>query len=328
MNAPLFRPPGEADSLILQVDQGCPYNRCAFCGMYRDLRYRRLNLSEVRELVAGESRRFPRAQRVFLADGDVMRRPFEELREIAGMLNDRLPSLTRISLYANGSSIAAKSGEQLRTLRSLKWHTLYMGLESGDEDVLKRCRKGETAAQMVEAGIQAQAAGLRMSVTVLLGLGGNEREREHVEHTADALNRMQPRLLSALRVIPVEGTELHDDAIRGRFQPLTEYQVVQELRDLVARLELNGTVFRANHSSNVIPLEGRFPRDKSRLLSEMDALLASGSAWMANSPGPMPLWMSVTARYGSCRTWARDMETMAASIHTVAGICRLKSPTE
>lgn len=289
-NNPLFRPPAEADSLILQVDQGCPHNRCTFCGMYRGLPYRRLSLDEVRDLVAEESRCFPETQRIFLADGDVMRRPFDELRAILSTLNERFPRLARIGLYANGSSIDEKSNRQLRTLRSLKLHTIYMGLESGDEDVLKRCRKGETVAQMVDAGIKAQDCGLRMSVMVLLGLGGADRTTDHAEHTAGALNCMQPRLLSALRVIPVKGTELYDDAVNGRFRQLTECQAVRELRNLVGGLEMNGTVFRANHSSNVVPLEGRFPRDKERLLAEMDTLLTSGTL-DERSPGAMPLWL-------------------------------------
>jgi radical SAM superfamily enzyme YgiQ (UPF0313 family) len=290
VNNPLFRPPAEADSLILQVDQGCPYNRCTFCGMYRGMRYRRRAIDEVRAIVIAESRGYPDAQRVFLADGDVMRRPFEELQAILGMLNEHLPRLSRVSLYANGSSIASKSPEQLVALRALKLHTLYMGLESGDEAVLQHCRKGETAAQMVAAGVAAQAAGLRMSVMVLRGLGGAEHTAAHVAHTAAALNRMQPRLLSALRVIPIQGTELHDDAVNGRFRQLTEYQVVEELREIVARLELAGTVFRANHSSNVIPLEARFPRDKPRLLAELDELLSAGPL-DRRTPGRQPLWL-------------------------------------
>ncbi len=254
------------------------------------MRYRRRPVEEVRTLILREARRAPDAQRVFLADGDVMRRPFEELQVILTALGENLTRLTRVSLYANGSSIAAKSALELAALRVLKLHTLYMGLESGDEDTLKRCRKGETAEEMVAAATMAQAAGLRMSVMVLLGLGGADHAGDHVAHTAAALNRMQPRLLSALRVIPIEGTELHDDAVHGRFRQLTEYQVVRELRELVDRLELTGTVFRANHSSNVIPLEARLPRDKRRLLAGLDGLLASGQL-DCRSPGRMPLWL-------------------------------------
>lgn len=290
VNNPMFRPPAEADSVILQVDEGCPWNRCTFCGMYRGLRYRRRTLDAVRDLVAREARACPGATRIFLADGDVMSRPFEELQAILQMLNDAFPRLARVSVYANGRSILARSADQLRTLQAQRLHTLYMGLESGDETLLERCRKGDTAAGMVEAGLKARDAGLRMSVMILLGLGGAGLSMQHAAHTAAAVNRMQPRLLSALRVIPVEGTELAREVAGGQFQPLTEWAVVRELRELISQLDLQGTVFRANHSSNVVPLEGRMPRDKERLLAELDVLLASGRL-DRTSPGPLPLWL-------------------------------------
>jgi radical SAM superfamily enzyme YgiQ (UPF0313 family) len=289
-NNPLFRPPAEANSLILQVDRGCPHNRCTFCGMYRDTTYRRRPMEEVRALIAHEGRRDRRARRVFLADGDVMRRPASELLDMLSLLGEELPRLTRISLYANGRSISSKPAHELEALRAAKLHTLYMGLESGDETILRHCRKGETADGMVKAGIAAQAAGLRMSVMVLLGLGGVEQSTRHVEGTVAALNRMQPRLLSALRVVPVDGTELHEDFVHGRFRQLSEAGVVRELRQLIAGLELTGTVFRANHASNVVPLEARLPHDKDRVLSELDGLLASG-VLDDQTPGRLPLWL-------------------------------------
>jgi len=289
-NNPMFRPPAEAWSLILQIDEGCPWNRCTFCGMYKGVTPRRRSLEEVSALIRREAAQDPGASRVFLADGDVMRRPSAELRQILQMLGECFPRLARVSLYANGSSIAAKSGVELAELRALKLHTLYMGLESGDETILQRCSKGETAAGMVEAGRAAQAAGLRMSVMVLLGLGGVEHSQPHVAHTADALNRMQPRLLSALRVIPVEGTRLHADAASGAFRLPTEFEIVRELRELIARLELPATVFRANHTSNIIPVEARLPHDKPRLLAELDALLATGTL-DRQTPGHLPLWL-------------------------------------
>jgi radical SAM superfamily enzyme YgiQ (UPF0313 family) len=289
-NQPQFRPPAEADSLILQVDQGCPYNGCTFCGMYKQVRYQRRSLAEIREMIEIEARHAPYTNRVFLADGDVMRRSFSDLEAILRELAAHFPHLARVNVYATGSGIMAKTSDELRALRALKLHTLYLGLESGDEESLRRVKKGETAEMMVGAGRVAQAAGMKISVMILLGLGGVERTRQHAFETAMALNRMQPRLLSALRVVPVPGTCLHDDVVSGIFKPLTELQVVQELRLIVQNLELTNTIFRANHTSNPIPLEARFGRDKNRLLSELDALIASG-ALDNRTPGRTPLWL-------------------------------------
>ena len=290
MNNPLFRPPAEADSLILQVDQGCPYNRCTFCGMYRGVQYRRLDTTEIRRLLDGAARHAAGVRRIFLADGDVMRRPLAELRAILAELAVRFSDLARVNTYATGSAIAAKTDGELAELRALKLHTLYLGLESGDAETLRRVRKGEEIETMIGAAARAQAAGLRLSVMVLLGLGGRERTREHAAATADALNRMQPRLLSALRAIPVPGTELYDDVRAGRFAQVSERGAVEELRLMVGRLELTNTVFRANHTSNVVPLEARFPRDKAVLLEQLDAVLAAGGLDAAG-PGPQPLWL-------------------------------------
>jgi radical SAM superfamily enzyme YgiQ (UPF0313 family) len=236
LNQPQFRPPAEAESLILQVDQGCPYNGCTFCGMYKQVRYQRRSLPEIRKMIEVEARGNPAVNRVFLADGDVMRRPFEELEAILRELAAKFPLLARVNTYATGRGITEKTGAELRALHALKLNTLYMGLESGDAETLRRVNKGETGEAMVEAGRLAQASGLKLSVMILLGLGGFERTRPHALETATALNRLQPRLLSALRVVPVPGTGLHADVVAHRFQPLTELQVVQEMRVLVQNL--------------------------------------------------------------------------------------------
>jgi radical SAM superfamily enzyme YgiQ (UPF0313 family) len=241
-------------------------------------------------MIASEARHAQDVSRVFLADGDVMRRSYGELEAILLELAAAFPNLARVNVYATGRGILDKSGEELRALRALKLHTLYLGLESGDEESLRRVRKGESAELMVEAGRKAQACGLKMSVMVLLGLGGVERTAQHAVETARAVNRMQPRLLSALRVVPVSGTGLYDDVGAGRFRLLTELQVVEELRLMVQDIQLQNTVFRANHTSNPIPLEARFGRDKERLLAELDALILSG-VLDRFTPGRTPMWL-------------------------------------
>ncbi len=283
VNHTLFRPPAEANSLILRVADGCPWNGCTFCGMYKGVRYQFLGLEHAVEEIAAGGQEWPEARRIFLADGDVMHLDFQTLEKILLLLNDTFPGLSRVGVYANGASILAKTDEQLRRLKELKLHTLYMGLESGDNDTLKQVNKHETAEEMVEAGQRAQTAGLRMSVMILIGLAGAGGSSQHAQATAQVLNAMQPRLLSALRVIPVPGTPL----AQTDFQMLTEHQAVAETRELIQDLELESTVFRADHSSNIVPLEARFPKGKQRLLEQLDALLASGQL-DTDSPGAMP----------------------------------------
>ncbi|MBN2704380.1 MAG: radical SAM protein [Pontiellaceae bacterium] len=288
MSHALFRPPAEAYSLILRIADGCPWNRCGFCGMYKEVDYRLHTEAEIAQSIAQAARIQPRAKRIFLADGDVMALSFERLQTILEMLNTRFPRLARVNLYANGHSILHKSPEQLEVLRALKLSTLYMGLESGSEAVLRQAQKRETAEEMIDAAKHAQTAGLKMSVMILTGLGGQDSTEEHAAATAGALNRMQPKLLSALRVVPIPGTALYQDEQAGAFRQLTEVQAVEELKALIKKLELESTVFRANHSSNILPLEGRFPRDKDNLLATLNALLASGALDDA-SPAPPPL---------------------------------------
>jgi len=287
---PRFRPPAEADSLLLGIATGCPWNRCAFCAMYRDQAYRVKTSDEIRRTIAKAARQAPDTARIFLADGNVMALPFSLLKEILTELNQAFPRLARVNLYANGRSILAKSAAELGELRQLKLHTLYMGLESGSELVLQGCNKGETAAGMIKAVRLAQDCGLRVSVMILIGLAGRARSLEHAVATAEALNRMQPRLLSALRCIPIPGTPWDQAIGDGRIAMLTETEAVRELREIVARLDLTQTVFRANHSSNILPLEGRLPKDIPRLLAELDALLDSGELDAA-SPGRLPQYL-------------------------------------
>jgi radical SAM superfamily enzyme YgiQ (UPF0313 family) len=299
----LYRPPGEADSLIIRIADGCPWNGCSFCGMYKGVKYNFQGLENAKREISKAWKSWPDARRIFLADGDVMHLDFQTLENMLISMNEKFSRLARVGVYANGASILAKTAAELRRLKELKLNTLYMGLESGDNETLKSVNKRETAEQMIEAGQRAQAAGLRMSVMVLIGLAGEVRSGTHAKATADVLNRMQPRLLSALRLVTVPGTPLHDHQPVGRmpssgaapaegsgptkFKMVTEFEAVTETRELIAGLELESTVFRADHSSNIIPLEGRFPKDKDRLLAQLDALLASGQLDTA-SPGRLP----------------------------------------
>ncbi|MEI7945169.1 MAG: radical SAM protein [bacterium] len=264
----LFRPPAEAESLIFQVALGCPHNTCRFCAMYKGVPYRVIREEEAFADFAQAALWYPETRRIFLADGDVMVLSFERLRRMLEELNRLFPSLARVNLYANGSSILAKSPEELAHLRQLKLQTLYVGLESGDEELLKQVDKGETAEGMCEAVQLAQAVGLKCSVMVLLGLGGRGGSSRHAEATARVLNRMQPKLLSALRFVEVPGCSMFPG-----YQTVTEYEAISELITMLRGLELEQTVFRANHTSNPVPLEGRLPKDRERLVVGLESIL-------------------------------------------------------
>lgn len=278
----LFRPPGEADSLIIRVADGCPWNGCTFCGMYKGVRYHFPGLEKAEREISTAWKSWPGARRIFLADGDVMHLDFETLETMLSSLNEKFTRLARISVYGNGLSILAKTDDELRRLKELKLNTLYMGLESGDDQTLREMNKQETAQDMIEAAQRAQAQGLRMSVMVLIGLAGIERSLQHARATAEVLNAMQPRLLSALRLVTTPNTPIYKS-----FKMVSEFEAVQETREMISHLELESTVFRADHSSNIVPLEARFPKDKTRLLNQLDALLASGRL-DETSPGPLP----------------------------------------
>ncbi|MCK5528641.1 MAG: radical SAM protein [Kiritimatiellae bacterium] len=269
---PLFRPPAEADSLIFQVAYGCPHNSCRFCGMYKSVNYETRQPDEVINDFRKSAKKHPNTRRIFLADGDAMILPFELLQQYLTELNHLFPRLARINIYANGSSIGRKSEDELKALHSLKLTTLYIGLESGSQNIIDLANKKESVDNMVQGVITAQKCGLRCSVMILLGLGGINSSKEHAQYTAAALNIMQPRLLSALRFIEVPGTDMYSKA-----ETLSEYGAVLELKSIISELQLERTVFRANHTSNPVPLSGRFPQDKERLLTELDYLLSSNT---------------------------------------------------
>ena len=268
---PLFRPPAEADSLILQAAYGCPHNHCRFCGMYKGIRYQIRPEPEFLAEITRAGHLYPDTRRIFLADGDCMALPPERLLRYLSAAEQNFPRLARVNTYANGSSILAAGEAALANLRRHKLHTLYVGLESGCQEILDLFGKMEQADAMTDAVITAQRLGFHCSVMVLIGLGGKKYREKHIARTAALLNRMQPRLLSALRYIRLPGRPPPPG-----FEPVSEYEATEELRELLRHLALTRTVFRANHTSNPVPLAGRLPQDRELLIRQLDAELASG----------------------------------------------------
>ncbi len=253
--------------------------------MYKTVKYRLRPENEVLDEIVMAGKRYPETVRVFLADGDMMALPFDRLKTYLDALNAAFPRLARVNVYANGSSILGKTPGQLLELRERKLNTLYVGLESGSRNVLELFGKTESPEGMTEAVLSAQNLGFKCSVMILVGLGGKELREEHIRETASILNRMRPKLLSALRFVPIPGLPLP-----GGYSPVTEYEAVEELKEILEGLELAHTVFRANHTSNPVPLSGRFPNDKTVLVRLLASQLASGTL-DTRGPGALPLFL-------------------------------------
>lgn len=270
---PVFRPPSEAQSYLLPVTTGCSHNECTYCAMYLTKSFRVRPEKEVLEDLAMARATLGDVRRVFLLDGDAFVLSPRKLLRILEAVRETFPGLQRVGAYINAANVATKTDDELREIAAAGLTIGYLGLESGDPDTVTRIKKGADVDEMVTAVCRAQAAGIKMSVMSLLGMAGREHSLRHARATAAALNRMQPRYAAFLTVTPVEGTELHEELEDGRFELISPEESLQELREIVAHLELSGTIFRANHASNYLPLKGRFPGDRERLLETIDAAL-------------------------------------------------------
>jgi radical SAM superfamily enzyme YgiQ (UPF0313 family) len=239
--------------------------------MYLGKRFRVRPLEEVLEDVAEAARLMPGTEKVFLLDGDAMTLAPERLLPVLEALRAAFPRLRRVGAYSNASSVLRKDDAELARLRGAGLGILYFGLESGDDATLRRIVKGATRNEVVEAVRRAQAAGVKASVMGLLGIAGRERWREHAAATAEAVSEMSPRFFSLLVATPVPGTAFHQEVAAGRVTLPAPEETLEEIEAVIEGLRCEGTVFRANHASNWLPLEGRLPQDRDRLLEEVRA---------------------------------------------------------
>jgi radical SAM superfamily enzyme YgiQ (UPF0313 family) len=275
----IFRPPSEAESLLLQVTVGCSHNGCTYCGMYRDpvQRFRMKPLDVVAQDVeeaAVYDRDVEPIRRVFLCDGDALVLPTKRLLEILALLRERLPQVRRVGIYGDARTILRKDDGELAALREAGLGIVYHGAESGDDEVLRRVDKGSGADDAVEAAARLRRAGIRHSVMVMLGIGGVERSREHAEATARLLTAMDPPFVGALTTTLVPGTPLAAEADAGRFTLPDPWGMLTELRTLVADSRFTRCRFHSNHASNYVPLSLNLPADRDGAVRALDELLA------------------------------------------------------
>lgn len=269
----IFRPPSEADALILQATVGCSWNHCTYCDMYRDKTFR---IRELDAILADLDTAAPLARdvtKVFVADGDALVMPMDHWRPILERCRALFPNLRRVSCYAMARNIRDKTDAELTELRSLGLSMLYIGPESGDDMTLKKIAKGDTFAGHVEAAERARAAGMVLSVIALLGIAP-DRSQEHAEATARLVTEMDPAFFAALTVTVVPGTPLAKLRAKGKFEVPPVPALLRELRTMVDQARPTDALFRTNHASNYLPLGGRLPEDRGRIVALIDAALS------------------------------------------------------
>lgn len=269
----IYRPPSEARSIILQATVGCSHNKCTFCTSFNDKRFRIKDQATVVKDLQKAARLYPETKRLFIADGDALIMPMSYWHWLMPAIREHLPWVERIGVYATGRAIRKKTMEELLWLRDYRLGIIYLGVESGDPETLAYVHKESTAEQLIEAGQKVKAAGISLSVTVLLGIAPTGRSSAHSQHTGRLLTAMDPDYVGALSVIMCEGTELDKLVKMGEHQVSTSAEILVELREMLIQTELSKGMFMANHASNYLPLRVEMPRGKAEAITMLDAAI-------------------------------------------------------
>lgn len=266
----VFRPPSEGRSLIIQATIGCSHNRCKFCTMYREKKFRVRSSGEIIEELRGLKDYYNHYKRIFLADGDAMGMETSELLKILAFIEEHIPQINRVGIYAHGKNLLGKSSGELKKLREAGLGIVYLGLESGSDRVLNEMNKGISVAECVEGALMAKEAGMKVSVMLISGLGGRKNMREHAVESARAVNRIKPNYLSLLTLILDDRAEIMEDIETGKFELLTPEEIMGETRMFLQETNLDKTIFRSNHASNYLAMEGILGRDREKLLRDIE----------------------------------------------------------
>ncbi len=272
---PVFRPPSEAHSLILQVTNGCSWNNCSFCEMYtqEQKKFRARKEEDIFQDILKASKSVMPFEKVFLADGDAMVLPMRKLTAILSEIRSKMPWVKRVTSYCLPRNLNKKSVADLKSLKELGLDILYVGCESGDDEVLQRVNKGESYESQKQALLKIRESGLRSSVMILNGLGGVKYSEQHAINSARLMNECQPDYLSTLVVSFPMGEERFQEGFNGEWQELDQTALFLELRYFISKLDLRKTIFRSDHASNYLPLKGNLGADKDKMLRQLDKAL-------------------------------------------------------
>ncbi len=269
----IFRPPSEAYSILLQVTTGCSHNKCTFCGMYKGSRFSIKDDATITADIDFAARHCRNQERLFLCDGDALILPQDRLLDILLAIRKKLPWVTRIGTYANTKSIRRKSPEELQELHDHGLAIAYMGLESGDDATLAAINKGADAARMIEMGRKIRASGIKLSITVLLGIAGRDRSLVHARETGRVLTAIDPEYVGALSLMLTPNTPLFEASLRNDFILPEPKQMLEELAVMFAETSLTDGYFHANHASNYLPIKAKLPKDREATLQLIDRAL-------------------------------------------------------
>jgi len=268
-----IRPPSEADSILLQVTLGCSHNKCTFCGTYKDKRFTIKDNDIILNDILFASKYMKRQDRVFLMDGDALIIPQKRLLWILEKIKEHLPWVRRVGAYANTKGINMKSPEELLELRERGLGILFLGIETGDDETRRKVRKGSDSKYCIDMGRKVKNAGIKLSVTVLLGIAGVGRSLDHARLTGELLSQMDPDFIGALTVMLIPGTELWEEYKRGEFSLPDEEGLLKELREMILHTDITRGLFFSNHASNYLPVKARLPKGKQDALDLIDSAL-------------------------------------------------------
>jgi radical SAM superfamily enzyme YgiQ (UPF0313 family) len=263
---PPFRPPSEANSLLLRVTRGCPWNRCTFCSMYKGMKFEVRDLEEILgDIELARDLYGDRIGTVFIGDSNSLVAKTEMLVKVLNALFTSFPNIQRVTSYARAKTIAKKPLEDLIKIYQAGLTRLHVGLETGDQELLKEIEKGATPEEMIEAGKRAKEAGFEYSLYVLLGIGGEEKWEQHARGTAEVLNQIDPHFIRVRTFIPQPDSPLYEAMVKGRFQPASPETILKETKLLLQKLQVTSQ-FLSDHISNLLPLHGKLPEDKEKMI--------------------------------------------------------------
>lgn len=266
----LYRPPSEAYSLIIQATIGCSHNKCTFCSMYKDKEFRIKDTDAIIKDLRLARERHDYVRRIFIADGDALAIKTVELERIFCFIQEVFPECERIGIYGSPKTILSKSTEELKTLKSLGLGIIYLGVESGSEEILRAINKGVSRKEMIEAGTNVVESGIKLSITLISGIGGRINSSEHAKETAKLINQIKPDYLGLLTLLVKDDTTLYKDIQEDNFTLLSQKEILLETKEIIENINIENCVFRANHASNLVPLKGILDQDKDSILSQIE----------------------------------------------------------